>query len=231
MKRLSFRLIALALTFMLGFAAVVLWRTATTFSFFGSSQTLATTKQSTLSQSSERIGRSGIEEEEYAVYSALLNDGGPHTKTDRLLVIIDQPSPWVSFSDEENDKFYADLKKSSSVLMSETVDDLQAKNKEHYTLTRRFNTKSQYVLISEKEMKDFFKQGVGDGWGKFYKKYPGSGGFLTFSRVGFNADKTQALVYHAYSCGGLCGGGTYYLLIKKNSVWVVKGSIGPAWVS
>ena len=40
------------------------------------------------------------------------------------------------------------------------------------------------------------------------------------SAVGFNVDKTLALVYVGHSCGGLCGGGSYHLLKKAGEKWV-----------
>lgn len=230
MKRISVRLIVLALTFTTGFTTVALWRNAGTLFFSKIAQPFAATKPLPSPQSSNRPKRNGIEEEEYAVVSALINHYGRKEEAAHLLVIRDQPSPWSGFSDDEKDKFYEDLKKSSPALMPETVDDLQAKNKEEYTFTRRFDIKRRYVFISEEEINTIFDK-RGFGWDKFYQKYPGSGGFLTFSRVGFNADKTQALVYQSYSCGDLCGGGTYYLLTKENGIWTVKGSVGPAWVS
>jgi hypothetical protein len=41
------------------------------------------------------------------------------------------------------------------------------------------------------------------------------------SAVGFNADGKRALVYVGHGCGGLCGGGTYHLLVKKDGKWQV----------
>lgn len=37
--------------------------------------------------------------------------------------------------------------------------------------------------------------------------------------VAFNADKTIAVVYMGHSCGSLCGGGTFYVLEKKDGIW------------
>ena len=171
-----------------------------------------------------------VSAEEYAVYAALINAEGRAGGEDRLLVIREQPSPWVSSVDEGQGDFYDELKKSSPALKAETVDDLRAKNKEASKFTRNFDISRPYVLISEEEVNGLFKQGI-SGWKSFHLKYPKSGGLSTFSRVGFDRDRTQALVYHGYSCGGLCGGGSYYLLTRKNGVWILKGNIGPSWVS
>jgi hypothetical protein len=42
-----------------------------------------------------------------------------------------------------------------------------------------------------------FKKNGGD-WLAYYKRYPGASGIVTWSRVGFNADGTEALFYESY---------------------------------
>jgi hypothetical protein len=181
-----------------------------------------------------------IDDEEYAVYSALINndlgDRGSRSSSsstadaDRVLVIDARTSLWDISVGDESSNFFAELKKSSQELQPETANDLQVKSNEVTNLERKFDIKIKYVLVSDEEIEGFFKSGV-DGWKTFYQKYPNSNGFLTLSRVGFNADRTQALVYKGWHCGGLCGSGSYFLLRKKKGGWVVGPSIGPAWVS
>jgi hypothetical protein len=230
MRSLSFRAVALTLTLTTGLIVVALWRNDHAFSFFKESRAVAEALLFPSSQSTNRAQRNEIEEEEYAVYAALINDNSREEKANHLLVIREQPVLWDGSIPDEKETFFADLKKSAPALMAETVDDLRARSTEQFVFTRRFNIKHRYVLISEQEINATFDK-MGRGWEKFYRKYPGSEGFVTFSRVGFNRDRTQALVYQAYSCGGTCGGGTYYLLTKENGIWKVKGTIGPAWVS
>ena len=69
-----------------------------------------------------------------------------------------------------------------------------------------------------------------DGWDDFYKKYPGSSGYITFSRVGFNSDKTKAVIYKETGCGMLCAYGGYVLLSKDNGAWKEIASYG-CWMS
>lgn len=221
MKSILLRFITLSLTFTVGVAAIAL---------LGNGRIFSSAKQFSQSQSSSREQRRGIEDEEYAVYSALINENTGDENINRPLVIKDKPSAWVGSLEEEKSTFYEDLLKSSSILSSETVDDLRAKNEETHTFKRRFDIKRKYILVSEKEIDDIFKKG-GGWWEEFYRRYPETRGFATFSRVGFNDDKTQALVYQAHSCGGLCGGGAYVLLVKINGVWTRKGTVGPVWVS
>jgi hypothetical protein len=230
MKNIRLRLSILALTFTVGIASAALFVNARVFSNPVIALASVDDEYSAPSQPKDKSRQEGIEAEEYAVYSTLINGNTGEDNVNRPLIILDKPSAWIGMIDSERDKFYEDLQKSSPALMPETLLDLIAKNKEQYTFTRRFEIKRPYTLISEKELDNFFNQD-GGGWEEFYRKYPESRGYSTFSRVGFNADKTQALVYQAHGCGGLCGGGAYVLLVKKNGVWVSKGSIGPTWVS
>ncbi len=62
------------------------------------------------------------------------------------------------------------------------------------------------------------------GWGKFNKTYSLSTNLVQISRVGFNKDSTQALVYYSSSNCGLCGSGyiCLYELIKSKWYLVEK---------
>ncbi len=77
-----------------------------------------------------------------------------------------------------------------------------------------------YEFVFEKEIEGVFSNGVA-GWKSFYEKYPDSGGYNELSAVGFNSDKTVAVVYVAHFCGGLCGGGGFHVLEKKEGKFVV----------
>ncbi|HKS30416.1 MAG TPA: hypothetical protein VJS44_21500 [Pyrinomonadaceae bacterium] len=180
-----------------------------------------------------------IEEEEYAVYSVMINDalkeGREQEKrkdaAERVLIINDNPSLWQGFVADESKTFFEELKNSSPELEPETLNDLQIKGKETQRLERKFSLNIKYIIVKDEEIEALFKDNVMGGWEAFHRKYPKSSGILSLSRVGFNSDKTQAIVYKGWSCGGLCGGGGYILLKKKKGVWVVGPGIGPTWVS
>ena len=67
-------------------------------------------------------------------------------------------------------------------------------------------------------------------WRAFYRRFPGSVGLVTFSRVGFNAARTQAVVSVTRMCGGLCGTGEVVLLdrdpagrwrvVRSDMLWI-----------
>ena len=48
---------------------------------------------------------------------------------------------------------------------------------------------------------------------------PSSAAYVEMSPVGFNHEKTQAIVYIGSSCGGLCGSWRFHLLGKLHDNW------------
>lgn len=71
------------------------------------------------------------------------------------------------------------------------------------------------------------------GWIEFYRQYPESGGIVEFSAVGFNVDKTIAVVYMGHFCGALCGRGNFHVLEKRDGKWKELEWKGDscAWIS
>ena len=60
-------------------------------------------------------------------------------------------------------------------------------------------------------------------WDKFFQRYPNAPGIFVVSRIGFNPDHTEAILYVGKSCGTLCGDGMYVWLVKRDGAWVVQG--------
>jgi hypothetical protein len=55
----------------------------------------------------------------------------------------------------------------------------------------------------------------------FEARFPHAFGYFIVSRAGLNLSKTEAILYVDHFCGGLCGGGGYFLMRKVNGVWHV----------
>ena len=55
----------------------------------------------------------------------------------------------------------------------------------------------------------------------FADKYPGSWGYLSLTRVGFNSAHTQALVFSRHFCGDRCENADVWFLERKNDNWYV----------
>jgi hypothetical protein len=98
------------------------------------------------------------------------------------------------------------------------IEDFERRNQQRLTLQRKFSLPA-YTLVNPAD------------------KTPSQNPRLLFevSAVGFNKDHNLALVYVAHHCGGLCGGGTYHLMAKKDGKWTpdrdFRGGPGCLWVA
>ncbi len=117
------------------------------------------------------------------------------------------------------------------------IDNYRIENAAARSLQAEFDVGVPYAVVTDNEIKASFTDARNDpnlGWGGFYKRFPDSGGFVVASAVGFDSAKRRAMVYVTHSCGSLCGGGTYYLLERVESVWQlvqVPGLRNCLWVS
>jgi hypothetical protein len=71
---------------------------------------------------------------------------------------------------------------------------------------------------------------LGTKVGDFEARFPNNFGHFVVSHVGMNLNKTEALFYVDHFCGGLCGGGDYFLMRKADGVWHVVDRRS-TWVS
>ncbi|HEX4006269.1 MAG TPA: hypothetical protein VHX60_08845 [Acidobacteriaceae bacterium] len=111
------------------------------------------------------------------------------------------------------------LQSDDPALQPATIDAFRAVNVHPTALRRSIHLGVDYIVADRTQLDSIFRQK--DGWGAFYRQFPGAHGFLTVSRVGFNADGGQALFWVANRCGGLCGGSAYIAMDKQNGRWVV----------
>ena len=169
--------------------------------------------------------------EAYAVFSAALQDewtlkhGGP-----KRLLIVKETAPYIprngeficlTPSDEPKAKYGA------------IIESYRKANKTGFALTSKFDLALPYDLVDASSIKAAFDRNKDDPWKSFLEIYPDSAGFIDLSAVGFNAGKTQALVYIGHACGSLCGGGRFHFLTRSQGKWtdVDVGGIFCEWVS
>jgi hypothetical protein len=81
-------------------------------------------------------------------------------------------------------------------------------------------------LLTQEEVDELRPLDEASGWELLYEKYPNSYGFVYLSRVGFNADLSQALVYISASHYEWSIEGSYYLMTRNDGRWEVKNSYG-----
>ena len=161
--------------------------------------------------------------DEAAVYSAVFaslfeaGPGRPIVLENRTSIGV-PPGMWATTSVQG-----ADTSKFLAKLAPDTRADYQAKNKKSMTLPQPCalapecsaeDVVSLTAIVVTKNKND-------KGWKNFFSKYPNSPGILLVSRIGFNADKTEAIVYAGKSCGTLCGEGYYVRLTKIGERWAV----------
>jgi hypothetical protein len=148
--------------------------------------------------------------EAYEIYSQLLPGQWPATEAHapKLIIRRETVAPFDMCLKPEGE---------SVPVVGPVIADFVSANKKRWTL-QQFTMSLPYEFVSSDDLETIFKDGV-PGWKPFYDKYPKSGGYNEVSAVGFNADKTIAVVYIAHSCGGLCGGGGFAVLQKKAGKW------------
>jgi hypothetical protein len=149
--------------------------------------------------------------EAYEVYSAILPSGGPWriANAKRLVIRRETASYTMCLRPEKQDE----------QIIGPAITDYVKQNQKTWLLQPDFRLERPYEIITSDELRSIFEGGI-EGWEKFYEKYPESGGYILLSAVGFNADKTIAVVYMRHSCGGLCGEGQFYVLNKQDGKWM-----------
>ncbi|HEX2712963.1 MAG TPA: hypothetical protein VHM88_12255 [Candidatus Acidoferrales bacterium] len=173
-----------------------------------------------------------LEREAYEIYAVLLPEEWTWKYAKAESLVIQQETETYPDSPDQQEclpsgeEFLANF--------GDVLENYKKANASRKLLARGFPIEKPYDLVPRKEIMGLIaiKEGMHD-WSAFYARYPRSRGYIQVSAVGFNSDKTTAIVYVGHSCGGLCGGGTYHLLEKIDGKWrrsKVK-AVTCAWVS
>lgn len=158
---------------------------------------------------------------DYSIYSVLIDKWYAGAKEKRP-VIRKRTGSCAGFDLVRQEVDY--LIKRIPHLEQETVIDFKAKNITSYPLGELILQRAGYDLITDRKINELFI--FSHGWDSFYKLYPESEGILTFSRVGFNNKKDQALVSICGQWDSYAGSGIYVLFTKKtNGLWVPEYEI------
>jgi len=144
----------------------------------------------------------------YQIYSLLLPHEESYKFADGTLVIQEE-----TVSEHLDAKC---LTAAAKRKFKDAILDYERANGKEWLLHRLFQSEKPYGLVNSDTIKAAFKERF---WDSFKSRYPGSGGYITLSAVGFNKDKTLAIVYTGSSCGGLCGSWGFHLLEKVNGKW------------
>src|SRR5262245_3247393 len=170
--------------------------------------------------STPTASQADLEKEEQAVYAAFV--GG----TSGPALILQDTS--TGLSDVGPQQVIDNMKDGFPDISNDTIDSYMERNAQPSQLPPDMKLGVAYVLLSEAELAEISSQ---ENWHEVLsEKYPGSDGYIIFSRVGFNKTLDQAVVYVGNVAGPLMGAGYYYLLEKHNGEWSIKEQI-MVWIS
>jgi hypothetical protein len=239
MRRLIIRPLVLTLTFLAGLLLTFFFTSAgdvlTRLSGEPSESIPALCRSASLEGAAFCSQMTAQEAEEAAVYSALVEQ---LSITDRgsLIVIQDQTVnahgfPMAALEDDPLDRLFEALRLDFPFAEPTTLASFRANNEKSWPMTSPFLLRTPIRLISRQEIERFSTQESGIRWEAFYRDYRGAAGFLMLSKVGFNREMSQALVYRAFACGDTCGFGSFVFLVKEcGGRWRIR-SVSEQWVS
>ncbi len=168
--------------------------------------------------------------EEYSVYASLLEQ--KFIRPENKQLVIRKQTMIDDFDDKGMRTKILDY---SKLFAEETTCDFEIRNKKPTELSDKFNLNVKIKFLVQEEIKEIFGanhplSAEQEGWESFRKKYPTTRWVITFSRVGFNREKTKAFVFVGDACGPLCGEGNAYLLLKKDNIWKIEKE-SMLWIS
>ena len=132
--------------------------------------------------------------------------------------------------------------KGYELIKKETVNNFIKKNQRYYYLENKFILPIKYRILNKEEIDKCDAKGQEDFWTNFRKEFLGLdepksfsdmlgwSGLYSFSRVGFNKEKDQALLYLDNMRWSLSGYGTLVFLVKENDKWIVLWYLS-MWIS
>jgi hypothetical protein len=162
----------------------------------------------------------GVSEEEYEIYTSLIKQ--LYVRPDTKLLIIEERTFRYDFGGGDDEPWRE--KKKGVTIDESAADDYEIKNGSKWLFNKNaFKLPAKTILITDDDLRTIFHGKWGDlEWINFYRRFPDSRGFIMFSRIGFNTDRTQALVYVGSRCGPRCGDIYFLLLEKLNGAWTTK---------
>jgi hypothetical protein len=151
---------------------------------------------------------------EAEIYAVVYQTSDLHHVNERPLWVEDTTTPY-------NADDFDYLKSHAPTLTSDTWIDFYNLNQNTYRLSATIPFTKPYTFITDAEIETLWQRsnnGIFDG------------DVISFSRVGFNTEQNQALVYSSYFCGALCAGGYIHILEFQAGAWNLIAEV-ELWVS
>jgi len=162
----------------------------------------------------------GVSEEEYEIYSSVIRQ--LYVQPETKLLVIEERTFRYDFGGGDDEPWRE--KKKGVTIDESAVEDYETRNSRQWLLNKlSFNLPVKTSLITDLDLKAIFHGSWGDlEWINYYRRFPDSRGFVMLSRIGFNTQHTQALLYVGSRCGPGCGEIHFLLLEKANGTWTTK---------
>jgi hypothetical protein len=167
----------------------------------------------TRSETVQHKASCSVPKDEMELYANYLS---PETHSSALTVVVTTTQP----SKADIDSINLRLAAQGRGIPPDVRADFKQKDKSTCSI-EPFPSASGVRFISKTEAETIFKV----GWTEFHKRYGKGASRLQFSRVGFNVEKTLALLHVSSGIGPMAAGGVLYLFERKAGKWVVKTSI------
>lgn len=203
---------------------------------------------------SVRSNKSQVAAAENEIYEAVVHDMTSSVKGPSQLVFDDallthlEPGADMKSCEESADAALG-LEKNNTPLYNSLADELYRLIKDRYDysvkkdtikdfleelctpghLSRGFHTDLPQTFVTDRSV-HFSDLIVKDDSKSFEQLFPGAGGIISFSHVGFDSTLHQAIVATSFICGVLCGSGHVYILQKTRGRWEVVNK-WMVWVS
>ncbi len=160
-----------------------------------------------------------LDDIDYEIYSLILDERFPDVKFSNIEFTVRQETLlWAIIPMKSEINLNSTFERLISLADADTsvfIDYISKNERIHNLDSNKFKVAGKVViLISPEELEDYFDDWF--HWDWFYDKYPDSDGLIVFTRIGYNSDKSQAIVGFEDVGGGRNGEG-YFVYITKNN--------------
>ncbi len=154
-----------------------------------------------------------LDDLDYEIYSLILDERFPNIDE---FTIRQETTPWFELYTNSTFEYLNSLWDADSSVF---IDYISKNEAIHYLDSNKFKVAGKVVaLISPEELEEYFDDWF--HWDWFYDKYPDSNGLIVFARIGYNSDKSQAVV--GFELVGTHGAGyLVYLAKNDNNEWEI----------
>jgi hypothetical protein len=179
-----------------------------------------------------------VESPDYAVYDALLDGLASHYvqgSTTPYYIIADSTIVGVAGMDDIPSPYLErEFGPQLVPIVKAAQPDYRERSQSRVALdARAFHARGRIELVSNAALMALDPTPASNPrtfWRAFYERFPGSTGSISFSRPGYDASRTHALLHYSHRCGGRCGDGGYVLLERRDGEWVVLRRV-VTWMS